>query len=170
MWISPDPARQFASLYSYTGNGFNPVNGVDPDGNAWIYSRGLGSNGNASNVYGPLRHDQIFFDNPTLIDGGKYSNYGMFGDNGIFSIPAVYRAENSKHLSYLKDYVGMGWLPDRHVARAIEKLNDQLRYSLGYLDCQDFAKDVFKMGYDLFYAEVQFAAEHHPMIVNLLDE
>jgi len=32
MWISPDPARQFASLYSYTGNGFNPVNGADEDG------------------------------------------------------------------------------------------------------------------------------------------
>jgi len=36
MWISPDPARQFASLYSYTGNGFNPVNAVDPDGNSRV--------------------------------------------------------------------------------------------------------------------------------------
>ncbi len=26
------PARQFASLYLYVGNGYNPVNGVDPDG------------------------------------------------------------------------------------------------------------------------------------------
>jgi len=31
LWISPDPARQFASLYSYAGNGFNPVNAVDPE-------------------------------------------------------------------------------------------------------------------------------------------
>ncbi len=29
VWISPDPARQFASPYSY---GSNPVNSVDPDG------------------------------------------------------------------------------------------------------------------------------------------
>ncbi|WP_458449780.1 RHS repeat-associated core domain-containing protein [Fibrobacter sp.] len=34
MWISVDPKRQFASPYLYAGNGYNPVNGVDPDGNA----------------------------------------------------------------------------------------------------------------------------------------
>jgi RHS repeat-associated protein len=33
MWISVDPARQFSSPYLYAGNGYNPVNGVDPDGN-----------------------------------------------------------------------------------------------------------------------------------------
>nr|WP_297342262.1 RHS repeat-associated core domain-containing protein [uncultured Fibrobacter sp.] len=33
MWISVDPARQFASPYLYAGNGMNPVNVVDPDGN-----------------------------------------------------------------------------------------------------------------------------------------
>ncbi len=32
MWISVDPARQFASPYLYAGNGVNPVNVVDPDG------------------------------------------------------------------------------------------------------------------------------------------
>jgi RHS repeat-associated protein len=32
VWISPDPARQFHSPYSYAGNGFDPVNGIDPDG------------------------------------------------------------------------------------------------------------------------------------------
>ena len=33
MWISVDPARQFASPYLYAGNGYNPVNAIDPDGN-----------------------------------------------------------------------------------------------------------------------------------------
>ena len=33
MWTSVDPARQFASPYLYAGNGVNPVNVVDPDGN-----------------------------------------------------------------------------------------------------------------------------------------
>jgi len=41
MWISPDPKRQFASLYSYTGNGFNPINGVDPDGKQVVESAAL---------------------------------------------------------------------------------------------------------------------------------
>ena len=34
MWVSVDPARQFASPYLYTGNGMNPVNVIDPDGKA----------------------------------------------------------------------------------------------------------------------------------------
>ena len=37
MWISVDPKRQFSSPYLYAGNGFNPVNVVDPDGNYVIY-------------------------------------------------------------------------------------------------------------------------------------
>ncbi|WP_295682079.1 RHS repeat-associated core domain-containing protein [uncultured Fibrobacter sp.] len=36
MWTSVDPARQFASPYLYAGNGVNPVNGVDEDGNILI--------------------------------------------------------------------------------------------------------------------------------------
>ena len=32
LWISVDPARQFASPYLYAGNGVNPVNAADPDG------------------------------------------------------------------------------------------------------------------------------------------
>jgi RHS repeat-associated protein len=36
MWISVDPKRQFASPYLYAGNGYNPVNGVDADGNIVI--------------------------------------------------------------------------------------------------------------------------------------
>lgn len=35
VWTSVDPARQFASPYLYVGNGYNPVNGVDPDGNEY---------------------------------------------------------------------------------------------------------------------------------------
>ena len=34
MWISMDPKRLFDSPYLYAGNGYNPVNGVDPDGEA----------------------------------------------------------------------------------------------------------------------------------------
>lgn len=36
LWISVDPARQFASPYLYAGNGVNPVNGVDPNGNILV--------------------------------------------------------------------------------------------------------------------------------------
>jgi RHS repeat-associated protein len=36
MWISVDPMRQFSSPYLYAGNGYNPVNVVDPDGNTTL--------------------------------------------------------------------------------------------------------------------------------------
>jgi RHS repeat-associated protein len=32
LWISVDPKRQFSSPYLYAGNGFNPVNVIDEDG------------------------------------------------------------------------------------------------------------------------------------------
>lgn len=31
-WVSTDPAEQFWDLYSYAGNGYNPINATDPDG------------------------------------------------------------------------------------------------------------------------------------------
>jgi len=40
MWISVDPMRQFASPYLYAGNGVNPVNGVDGDGNVLFFAPG----------------------------------------------------------------------------------------------------------------------------------
>ena len=40
MWTSVDPARQFASPYLYAGNGMNPINVVDPDGNYEIRKNG----------------------------------------------------------------------------------------------------------------------------------
>ena len=33
--VSVDPMRQFASPYLYAGNGVNPINGVDDDGNVF---------------------------------------------------------------------------------------------------------------------------------------
>ena len=38
MWTSVDPKRQFASPYLYAGNGYNPVNGADEDGNYFRYA------------------------------------------------------------------------------------------------------------------------------------
>ena len=40
MWVSVDPKRQFASPYLYAGNGANPVNGVDGDGNVLLFAPG----------------------------------------------------------------------------------------------------------------------------------
>lgn len=46
MWISVDTKRQFDSPYLYAGNGMNPVNVVDPDGNA-TWSLGINGSANA---------------------------------------------------------------------------------------------------------------------------
>ena len=40
MWISVDPARQFASPYLYVGNGVNPIGGSDPSGMYYMDKNG----------------------------------------------------------------------------------------------------------------------------------
>ncbi len=40
VWTSVDPMRQFASPYLYAGNGVNPVNGVDGNGNVFVDEAG----------------------------------------------------------------------------------------------------------------------------------
>ena len=40
MWVSVDAKRQFNSPYLYAGNGANPVNGVDKDGNILLFAPG----------------------------------------------------------------------------------------------------------------------------------
>jgi RHS repeat-associated protein len=37
LWLTPDAARQFSNLYGYSGNGYSPLNSIDPDGNQHIY-------------------------------------------------------------------------------------------------------------------------------------
>lgn len=41
LWISVDAKRQFNSPYLYAGNGVNPVNGFDPDGNVLMMQQGV---------------------------------------------------------------------------------------------------------------------------------
>lgn len=45
LWISPDPARQFASPYAYSSN---PVNTVDPDGRTTLWMAGAGNYSNSA--------------------------------------------------------------------------------------------------------------------------
>ena len=40
LWISVDLAGQFASPYLYAGNGLNPMNGVDADGDVLLFVPG----------------------------------------------------------------------------------------------------------------------------------
>ena len=40
VWTSVDPMRQFASPYLYAGNGVNPINGEDDDGNVLLFAPG----------------------------------------------------------------------------------------------------------------------------------
>ncbi|WP_176421980.1 RHS repeat domain-containing protein [Fibrobacter sp. UWH1] len=51
LWISVDPARQFSSPYLYAGNGVNPVNVIDPDGNKVFYHPSVQSNQNFKNEF-----------------------------------------------------------------------------------------------------------------------
>jgi RHS repeat-associated protein len=70
LWISVDPARQFASPYLYVGNGANPVNGVDPDGN---YTLNLNEDNTVASMNddGDLNIVSVFKADGSLV--GKYN-------------------------------------------------------------------------------------------------
>ena len=73
MWISVDPARQFASPYLYAGNGVNPVNVVDPDGND------VQIKNEQSKILGMINqasYNQYELDGNTLIEGSTCNEKG----------------------------------------------------------------------------------------------
>ena len=69
LWTSVDPARQFSSPYLYAGNGVDPVNVIDPDGN---YSLNL----NEDNTVASMTSDE--YDNAVSVldaNGSLLGNY-----------------------------------------------------------------------------------------------
>jgi RHS repeat-associated protein len=58
MWISVDPARQFASPYLYAGIGFNPISGQDDDG-------GYYNDENGTAIYETAKKND-FYGNPIV--------------------------------------------------------------------------------------------------------
>lgn len=110
LWISVDPARQFSSPYLYAGNGMNPVNVVDPDGNFLMMGEG---------------QSEEFHDNVTIaID---YLNaYGAAGE--IASLHAkdqvIYLKETSKGSYFDPNEMTIYWNP-HEAAEAQTKLSFQ---------------------------------------------
>ena len=77
MWTSVDPARQFASPYLYAGNGMNPINGVDEDGN----------------VFGAENQEVV-----DLINEKSYNQYRL--ENGLVQECLVCRNNPNGSLNY----------------------------------------------------------------------
>ena len=82
MWISVDPKRQFSSPYLYAGNGYNPVNVIDPDGN---YTLNLNEDNTVAG----------------MVDDGNLDMVSVFNADGIlfgeFNAPpaqSYFRTEN----------------------------------------------------------------------------
>ena len=73
MWTSVDPARQFASPYLYAGNGMNPINVVDPDGNysiTQVDDQYVSQNGKYHYQYASLVETVFYKVYDLLIPGG----------------------------------------------------------------------------------------------------
>ena len=77
LWISVDPKRQFSSPYLYAGNGMNPVNGVDEDGN----------------VFGAENQEVV-----DLINEKSYNQYRL--ENGLVQECLVCRNNPNGSLNY----------------------------------------------------------------------
>ena len=73
MWTSVDPVRQFVSPYLYAGNGVNPVNAIDPDGND------VQIKNEQSKILGMINqasYNQYELDGNTLIEGSTCNEKG----------------------------------------------------------------------------------------------
>ena len=73
MWVSVDPKRQFSSPYLYAGNGVNPVNAIDPDGND------VQIKNEQSKILGMINqasYNQYELDGNTLIEGSTCNEKG----------------------------------------------------------------------------------------------
>lgn len=91
MWISVDPARQFDSPYLYVGNGYNPVNGFDPDGSKVHGTYDRSTNQVVLTDDNPARGSRTFYavsgyhNNPNkkggIIPAGKYEIFERSGKN-----------------------------------------------------------------------------------------
>ncbi|SHL35459.1 RHS repeat-associated core domain-containing protein, partial [Fibrobacter intestinalis] len=66
LWISVDAAGQFASPYLYAGNGLNPVNGVDADGDVLVNEIG-------KRMYESAK-EQKFWNNPHIKAAYEFAN------------------------------------------------------------------------------------------------
>ncbi len=96
MWISVDPARQFASPYLYAGNGMNPVNGVDPDGNKVHGTFNRSTYQVVLTDDNPARGSRTFYavsgyhsrplERGGIIPVGKYEIFERVGDQNWFSL------------------------------------------------------------------------------------
>ncbi len=101
LWISPDPARQYHSPYSY---GPNPVNGVDPDGSVWKTINESSSNQILSflfNVPSFLARVQ----GPTRSNGEKTYKWGFRGDRKSANLGVKTVVQRWEHSASVPDEV-----------------------------------------------------------------
>ncbi|MDG5816960.1 hypothetical protein QA601_17820, partial [Chitinispirillales bacterium ANBcel5] len=74
-WTSTDPAMQFDNLYAYAGNGFNPINFIDPDGRVLITGKGVATGLIYLSAKHPNLMNKILTRGESVIVGGvRFSN------------------------------------------------------------------------------------------------
>jgi len=65
-WVGCDPKQQFSASYAYTGNGFNPVNGIDSDGKDFFVLLNQASQGHIGFVVGSPERGYVYFSQGAL--------------------------------------------------------------------------------------------------------
>jgi RHS repeat-associated protein len=101
MWISVDPKRQFASPYLYAGNGYNPVNGVDPDGNYVIYE--------SNKVYDPAFRYGFRYHSIVEHVVESIAGLAIFGSGIVACMPPKGEIENSLRSSAAEGVVSIAF-------------------------------------------------------------
>ena len=131
-FLSRDPLGRWDGPYLYAFVRNDPVNFFDPLGLGSLRSRPLDIWGLRGTTAGPLRHDQIFFD-----DGGDPGNVGFFSDDQI-------RADDAGQALQDQYEIVRDNLDDDLLRQAVEDVSETFDadYSLFNNNCQDFAQEV----------------------------
>ena len=127
MWTSVDPKRQFASPYLYAGNGVNPVNGTDGDGN--YYEDEYGRTNQDYNYVIPDFQEKVSVEDMDAILSAHETLQGQLG-----------------LLDYiLPSYALKSYMYDREIAFS---LNDVSEYTVGdqtSVATENLGKNVFHL-------------------------
>jgi len=127
MWTSVDPKRQFASPYLYVGNGVNPVNGTDGDGN--YYEDEYGRTNQDYNYVIPDFQEKVSVEDMDAILSAHETLQGQLG-----------------LLDYiLPSYALKSYMYDREIAFS---LNDVSEYTVGdqtSVATENLGKNVFHL-------------------------
>ncbi len=127
LWTSVDPARQFASPYLYVGNGMNPVNGIDGDGN--YYEDEYGRTNQGYNYVIPEFQGTV---SAVEMDAILSAQETLQGQLGLLDF-------------ILPNYAFQSYMDNKEIAFGLDNVNEYTEGTQKYVTTTGLGKNVFHL-------------------------